>query len=313
MKPLARDFVETHEGLVFAVVTSSFQDDLVLGFLRYIPSAKGLRKVGTDEANAFLRKHHPRYLHHCKRRDAHLHAIPAHAVAVHHRPRERLTALRQRHPVDEVEAGLHRLVGLLVAEGIDASAIGVTGSVLIGGQHPASDLDLVVYERETFLRLRAAVLRLMADGRLHSLNDGDWLDAYSRRGCALTLDEFLRHERRKGNKGMVDGRKFDIALVTESAHAEPETGWTKQGQCRIEARIADDRHAFDHPARYGLDHPEIVELYSFTHTYVGQAFSGERVEAEGYLEVAPDGRKRLIVGSSREAPGEYLRVLWEER
>ena len=36
---------------------------------------------------------------------------------------------------------------------------------------------------------------------------------------------------------------------------------------------------------------------------------GEIVEAAGWVERLDDGRLRLIVGTTREAPGEYLKVL----
>jgi len=189
--------------------------------------------------------------------------------------------------------------------------MGVTGSVLIGEQRPSSDIDLVIYDRAHFFKARDAVCRLIASGALADLDEAAWRDAYDRRGCDLGMADFLRHERRKGNKGLVAGRKFDLALVTEEDDAEPEKGWRKQGSLTLRARVVDDARSFDQPARYDLDHPAVDRIYSFTHTYVGQARRGEWVEAAGQLEMAPDGRQRLIIGSNREAPGEYLRVLWD--
>lgn len=313
MKPLPRDFIETAEGLVFAVVGLAGEDERIPAFLRYVPDPrKGHRKVGTDEANAFLRKYYPQYLHHCGHRDAWLHGVPKTHVSTCHRPRERLRHLLQRAPQDDLETRLQKLLKLLTGHGVDLGHLGVTGSMLIGRQHAESDVDLVVYDRATFFRVRRAVRQLIDSGQLHELDDSAWCDAYARRGCELSLEEFLRHEKRKGNKGMVDGRKFDIALVADTDSLEPEAGWRKAGMRRIRARIVDDDRAFDQPARYGLDHPEVSEIYSFTHTYTGQACAGEWVEANGQLEIAPDGRQRLIVGSSREAPGEYVRVIWED-
>jgi predicted nucleotidyltransferase len=57
-----------------------------------------------------------------------------------------------------------------------------------------------------------------------------------------------------------------------------------------------------------IGHAEIGEILCFTHTYVGQALTGETVEAAGAVEACDDGRKRLVVGSSREAAGEFVRV-----
>jgi len=47
----------------------------------------------------------------------------------------------------------------------------------------------------------------------------------------------------------------------------------------------------------------------YTATYTGQAEQGERIEVAGQLEVSNTGLVRILVGSSREAEGEYIKVL----
>ncbi|MEY3107605.1 MAG: hypothetical protein RIT35_1783, partial [Pseudomonadota bacterium] len=44
-------------------------------------------------------------------------------------------------------------------------------------------------------------------------------------------------------------------------------------------------------------------------TYTGQAVKGETVEVSGLVEQTKEGLKRIVVGSSREAPGEYIKVV----
>lgn len=73
--------------------------------------------------------------------------------------------------------------------------------------------------------------------------------------------------------------------------------------------MTEDTFAFDSPARYGIDHPDVSEIVCCTPTYVGQARRGEVIQAAGWLEETSRGTRRLIVGTSREAPGEYVRVL----
>ena len=65
--------------------------------------------------------------------------------------------------------------------------------------------------------------------------------------------------------------------------------------------------AFDHPARYRVRHAAVSEVVSFTPTYAGQAVAGELIEASGWLEDDSAGARRLVVGTSREAGGEYVR------
>ncbi len=49
-------------------------------------------------------------------------------------------------------------------------------------------------------------------------------------------------------------------------------------------------------------------MLSYTHTYAGQALAGERIEARGMVEVVGN-MKRLVVETTREAKGEWIRSL----
>jgi predicted nucleotidyltransferase len=303
-----RDFIETHEGLIFAVVDSLPEDGRVLCFLRYAPIGGKLAKMGTAEANAYLHARAPEYLFLSKRLDAKLHAVPLKDIRRHHRPRERVHDLLNSAPQDEIERKAVRLLQKFGAHGLDLGRVGLTGSLLIGAQTPKSDLDFVIYGREAFFEARGIVGRLIESGELQDLDDAAWRDAYDRRGCALTFEEFLWHERRKLNKALIDGTKFDITLVDEPL-SKASGPVRKLGPILVRAQIADAAYAFDYPAVYRLVHPEIMEAVSFTHTYAGQALAGEAVEISGQLEESHTGQRRIVVGSSREALGEYIKVV----
>ena len=81
------------------------------------------------------------------------------------------------------------------------------------------------------------------------------------------------------------------------------------GQLRLVARVIDSSESFAYPSVYRIEHPEIREIHCYTQTYCGQAEQGEWIEASGIVEQTEDGEQRLIVGTSREAPGEYIRVV----
>jgi len=54
-------------------------------------------------------------------------------------------------------------------------------------------------------------------------------------------------------------------------------------------------------------------VLSYTHTYAGQALPGELIEARGIVEEVGD-IKRLVVGTSREPKGEWIKSLtWLEQ
>jgi predicted nucleotidyltransferase len=302
-----RDFIETPEGLIFAVVDSQLDAGRVPCFLRYRRDAGQPVKLGTEEANAWLAAHGPRYLFHSARLDASLHGVPPGAIRRHYRPRQRLAELRVETARDAIEAKARHLLAILESGGLPTGVIGITGSVLIGAQHPASDLDFVIYERAAFHRAREVVRDAIATGELAELTPEAWRDAYERRGCELSFAEYLWHERRKHHKGLCDGTKFDLTLVTDSIN-EPAGPAHKRGAVRVITEVTDAERAFDFPARYRLAHPEIAEALSFSHTYAGQALPGERVEIAGQLEETASGRRRIIVGSTREALGEFIKV-----
>ena len=63
------------------------------------------------------------------------------------------------------------------------------------------------------------------------------------------------------------------------------------------------------PAEFKIAHDEFDAIVSFTATYTGQAVKGEIVEVSGVVEQSQQGVKRIVVGSSREAHGEYIKVI----
>ena len=302
-----KDFVETREGLVLAVVDGQIEQGRVLGFLRYRREGGQPVKLQTDQANAWLAAHHPALLFDSPRLAARLHGVPVDRIARHYRPRERAEELMVTPARDALEAKAQRCMDLFRQGGIPLARLGITGSLLIGAQHPASDLDFVIYDRDAFHRAREVVRDAIGAGDLAELAANDWHEAYERRGCELSFDDYLWHERRKLNKGLCDGTKFDITLVADAAEP-PEAPVRKLGRLSLTAEIIDASQAFDFPARYRLAHPGIREVLSFSHTYAGQALAGEWVEISGQLEETGDGGRRIIVGSTREAPGEFIRV-----
>lgn len=302
-----KDFIATAEGLLFAVVSQGLENGKVLCFLRYVLEASGWKKYPTAAANAFLHAHHPQYLHFSPHLAAHLHAVALPQIIRHHTPRQRLQTLLHSPRTDAVLEDAYQLGNLLQSHGVNLAEVGITGSVLVDTHNPASDIDLVCYDRAVFKHCRQLVGTLTLQGLLADLAEADWQDAYQRREAALSYPEYLWHERRKYNKGLINGRKFDLSLVHDSVAEDGNC--SKLGPATLHCRITDDTYSFDYPARFSTDHPTIPTIICFTATYSGQALTGENVEAAGMLEQTADGQQRLVVGATREAKGEYIKVI----
>lgn len=304
----SKDFIETAERLIFAVVSQDIEQGKVLCFLRYVKNSPGWKKVATEPANAFLKQHYPDYLHYSPVLDAHLHAVAIDRIVKHHQPKQRLQQIMQTNQQDKIERDLFRLCDLLQQHGLDLTKIGITGSLLVGVQKQSSDIDLVCYGRDVFHQCRAITRKLIEQEKLQELNANDWQQSYQRRSCELSFADYVWHERRKTNKAVINGRKFDLNFIDELKRSEA-TSYQKCGVITLQCTVIDDTHAFDYPAEFKIDHEQFDAVVCFTATYTGQAIKGEVVEVSGIVEQTQQGVKRIVVGSSREAHGEYIKVI----
>ena len=307
-----KDFIQTKEGLIFAVVSYQSHTGKVGCFLRYVRDDKGAwTKIETQQANHLLQKHYPQYLYQSVQFDAAFHAVAVSDIVEHHQPEVRLKHVLQSDTLDQIEQKLHQLIAVLVQFGASLDALGLTGSMLINQQHPASDIDLVIYGRKEFKKTRQALMSAIHAGELCPLGIDLMVDNFQRRSGALSFDDFSWHEARKYNKAAIKGTKFDLGMVCLSDEIFDDEGqYQKQGMRTLTTEVIDDLRGFDFPAVYVVNDELTPEVLSFTHTYVGQAKKGELIEVSGAVERnITTGKCRLIVGSTREADGEYIKVI----
>ena len=239
---------------------------------------------------------------------AELHLVPHEWISRHYpAPAAARRLLGEARDVTERTAA--NAIRLLVSGGVPMDDIGLTGSLLIGRHGTGSDVDIVLYGRAAFERARRIVRAALRDGRADALDDNAWREAWRRRAPSLAFGDYVWHERRKTNKFLLDGTKVDLTLLSREPDRDADLRpWSKHGLVCVRGRVVDASAAFDHPSRYRIDATEVQDILVTTATYTGQALEGEVVEACGWLERAPGDAVRLLVGSSREAEGEYLKV-----
>lgn len=299
-----RDFIVTHDGWIFASADYHHPDG-VRGVLRYVPDDDGQRTNGKhnftkfdfDEAFLYMRTHKPKWV-------MDVHIIPWEQIREILRPSERLSQIFHADP------RIEEITETLLKGGIPMDKMGITGSFLPGLQNEGSDIDFVVYGPQWFTA-RDIIARAKDDllSNIRHLDREMWMRIYNKRIPEIDFDEFKLHEMRKGNRGMVGDTYFDLLFVRDWDQInEPIDRGIDVGYTTIQGVVTDAQLAFDSPSIYKVDHPEIGYVLSFTHTYAGQVLTGEILEARGMVEEC-DGQKRLVVGTSREPKGEWIRSL----
>ena len=144
--------------------------------------------------------------------------------------------------------------------------------------------------------------------KLQDLQEEEWLSSYNRRSCYLSFSEYVWHERRKGNKALINERKIDLNFIGDAPNTDT-VSYQKSGVITLQCLVVDDTYAFDYPAVFKISHEEYEAIVCFTATYTGQALAGELIEVSGKIEQTQTGLKRIVVGSTREAVGEYSKVI----
>lgn len=277
-----RDFFETKDGWIFAVA-DYYHPCGIRSLLRYVPHPKGermvngkrYRKLDFEESYQFLREERPDYIQD-------LHVVPEEDV-------QRLFLPTQGLPkAIDMDSRVKTIASVLREAGLPMEAMGITGSMLLGLHSPSSDIDFVVYG-PWWWKARDALARAKEEGRIQDLDEDMWRRIYSKRKPETGFAEFVLHERRKGNRGMIEGTYFDLLFTRDYGQIAPQPQCPGEilGRRRIRALVLDAAFAFDSPAVYRLVHPEVAEILCYSHTYAGQAWPGETVEAEGVLEKTP--------------------------
>ncbi|CAG0959263.1 MAG: DNA polymerase subunit beta [Candidatus Methanoperedens sp.] len=295
-----RDFIVTKDDWIFAVADYCHEGG-IRAILRYVPDSQGTRGIGKkyrkmdfDDAFIFMKKARPEWI-------SDVHIVPWESVKEILAPDKRLPQIVEKN--EKVKVIVKSLEKYVPVENM-----GVTGSILPGLEIGSSDIDFIVYGSPWFTARDIIQHEKKKKNPITEISDQMWQDIYKKRRPDISFDEFRLHEIRKGNRGMVGGTYFDLLYVRDWKDITPCLRGTDIGHKTIEATITNADFAFDSPAIYKIDHPEISYVLSYTHTYAGQALPGERIEARGMVEIVGN-IKRLVVGTTREPKGEWIRSL----
>ena len=79
-----RDFIETSEGFIFAVVDAQLDEGRLTAYLRYLRVDDQLLKLSTQQAKAHLAEIDSDYVFFSRSRDTWVQAVPVSHISAHH-------------------------------------------------------------------------------------------------------------------------------------------------------------------------------------------------------------------------------------
>jgi len=292
-----RDFFATSRGWLFAV--SGYDNHpCIKATLRYVPDPDGSRRRGEQcyeklehlDSLVFIEKEQPSYFAGVPPGDVIDTFLPAGGLADSARRDSRVA----------------RLLDLMSP--LPSGVLGITGSRLLGLENDESDIDMVIYG-QWWEVARDIVARATAEGVLEPMDEKTWRVIYEKRRPEISFDEFLAHEERKCNRGAIGGTYFDLLFTREWEQVEPDIRLeSRLCTSTLEAEVTAADFAFDSPSVLRIEHPDVAAVVSYSHTYAGQALPGELIEARGQVYESSMGTV-LVVGTTREAKGEWVRSL----
>jgi len=270
-----------------------------------------------------LRTRWPQYLYRDPVFNREIQAVPIANVKQHYVPTEKLSQLQRAAEPDHQQRSAIEMAAILANQvEVQASQIGVSGSILVDLHTSKSDIDLVIYgsrvARKYYSRLQTLLSTRSKGFNPYESKDLRRLYVQRNQRAAMSFELFSRHERPKLLQGKFKGTDYFIRCVREWDEWEETYGdrrYYPAGRATVQATISDDTESILTPCTYRLVDAKATgklhaptQIVSFRGRFCEQAHTGERIRARGTLEKVVDERGdeyRLIIG---ENPRDCLTV-----
>lgn len=339
-----RDFIMSPDGMFFCVIGNVHPPDRVISYLKYVPREEGFDSKWRKEGVAYgrilphysasgvlqtmehLRRVQSRYLYLDPNLNIEMIAVPLSDVGFHFLPEERIREISSSSSRDPLEEKIFELASVISREcDLNAGALGVTGSVLLGiHSQRHSDIDLTVYGRESSRRTREGVKRLLdSESEGFERPKGSVLNSWVKEITKihpLSPDVAKKLYRKKWNRGLFGNRPFSVHPIKTEADLTQRYGESRfepLGLVTITCEVEDSADSMFLPCVYsiknvrvleGPDLAGISELVSYEGFYCDVASVKDEILARGKAERVVstlDGSHhlRVLVGSF-EAEGQ---------
>jgi predicted nucleotidyltransferase len=330
-QPVESFYLETKEGLYFAVKGLVHPPGRLLSILRYAPHPQGdRRKDGQPyqrlyhfpEQLQLLEERYPQYLAYDQASDLVQQSVPLSSIQRIYDPRSWLQGIAATPDRDALQEDAFAFCNLLAqTAGVSRDHLGVSGSLLIGLHTDRSDLDITVYSEQACRAVHNALQELLDAESVQGLsrfNRQGFQQLFAERvqDTRMDFDAFIALEKRKSFQGLFHGRIFFVRFIKEPQEIDESYGdrhYTPLHQAGITAAVTNAADAIFTPCRYPLEGVQFLqgapvdslcEIVSYRGRFCEQARPGERIYAFGTVERVQtrEGRiwHRLILGNRPE-------------
>lgn len=313
---LEGDYVETGEGIIFAVKGHQYFSDRVVAIPRYLRTKDGVQMLRhISDSYSTLRRLFPEYIMFERQIMQTVCTVPLSRISKIHSAREGMLLIDSRSdPLSKLTKEFAKTI--VKDAGIPEENLGVSGSVLLNLHKSGSDIDLVIYGVETSMEAYQALRNMRARGGTSAVAAEEITHVTERRTDTMVSEHHWRsHESRKLLTGSYRGFHYTMKLVKK----QHEVSYTFShvlrvlGQVTITGKVASDYDSIFTPNQYLVSTRDLpsaesekgwnVSVLSFRSRFAEQAVVGEPVRCRGRLELidtAQEESYRLLIGNSEE-------------
>ena len=264
--------------------------------------------------------------------------VPLKEIQVYLYPEQGLRAYLRNGNENEWESALNDIVtqfeGIL---GIDEKSMGITGSLLWGAQHNASDIDVVIYGSDNARQFMTNMPELLKKSMSIHLPPPEFIERYAKtlaKKTGLELELTRQYISRKLYYLYYKKKFLSVSFVPhqgEISHQYENYSFHTLMPAIVKARIVDDRFGCFYPAEYKIQVEEVripskngyllneTEVRKNLSTLVlmereisGYYFTGNEIEIRGMLQAVHEGSEKyfqILIGTQELYGQEWVRVL----
>jgi len=204
---------------------------------------------------------------------------------------------------DQIIADAKRIIDVAIeCFGIDIKDIGIEGSILLGCYKKSSDVDMIIYGRESGLNVvdNFENLKKYPEIHLYDMSDIDLIFSRRYKYRSFTTNSELLDQEKRRTVGLINNRRFWMQPILFEDNPEQKHSNRKiyrTGIIEDVFEITDDHDAKFWPAFYEgkNDSHGSIQIECYDPIYMNQAAKGDKILVRGNLYMDNVTQKKSLI------------------